>query len=76
VLVNLAAMGKRFLIVVPSQTHGTLLPYSAGAYSPTWVEYSIILGMFALGTLAYLAFAKVFPIMEVQEEPRKGIRDA
>ncbi len=76
VMVNLAAIGKRFLIVVPSQTHGTLLPYSAGAYSPTWVEYSIILGMFALGTLAYLAFIKVFPIMEVQEELRKGIRDA
>ncbi len=76
VLINLAAIGKRFLIVVPSQTHGTLLPYSAGAYSPTWVEYSIILGMFALGTLAYLAFVKVFPIMEVQEEVRKGIRDA
>ncbi len=78
VLVNLAAIGKRFLIVVPSQTHATLLPYSPGAYSPTWVEYSIILSMFALGTLAYLLFVKVFPIMEVQEsgEKRKGLRDA
>ncbi len=73
VLVNLAAIGKRFLIVVPSQTHGTLLPYSPGAYSPTWVEYSIILGMFALGTLAYVLFVKVFPIMHIQEgESGKG----
>ena len=62
VLVNLAAMGKRFLIVVPSQTHGTLLPYS----------------MFALGTLAYLLFVRVFPIMEIPEsgERRKRIGDA
>ncbi len=77
-LVNLAAMGKRFLIVVPSQTHGTLLPYSPGVYSPTWVEYSIILGMFALGTLAYLFFVKVFPIMDIQEsgEKRRGIGNA
>ncbi len=76
VLVNLAAIGKRFLIVVPSQTHATLLPYSPGAYSPTWVEYSVILGIFALGTLAYVLFVKVFPIMEVQEneEIRRGRR--
>jgi molybdopterin-containing oxidoreductase family membrane subunit len=67
VLVNLAAIGKRYLIAVPSQTHGTLLPYSTGSYSPTWVEYSIILGLFALGTLLYVLFIKVFPIMEVTE---------
>lgn len=68
VLVNLAAVGKRLLIVVPSQTHGTLLPYPAGHYAPTWVEYSIILGLFALGTLLYGLFVKVFPIMDVAGE--------
>ncbi len=67
VLVNLAAIGKRYLIVLPSQTHGTLLPYSAGSYSPTWVEYSVIVGLFALGTLAYMLFIRVFPIMEVEK---------
>ncbi len=71
VLVNLAAMGKRYLIVVPSQTHGTLLPYASGSYSPSWVEYSIILSLFALGALLYILFMKVFPIMEVSE-PVKG----
>jgi molybdopterin-containing oxidoreductase family membrane subunit len=63
VLVNLAAIGKRYLIVVPSQTYGPLLPYPIGSYSPTWVEYSIILGLFALGTLLYVLFMKVFPIL-------------
>lgn len=72
VLVNLAAIGKRYLIVVPSQTHGTLLPYGIGAYAPTWVEYSIILGLFALGTLLYVLFVKVFPIMEVSQAVEGG----
>ncbi len=66
-LVNLAAIGKRYLIVVPSQTHGTLLPYGTGAYAPTWVEYSIVLGLFALGALLFVLFVKLFPIMEVPE---------
>jgi Ni/Fe-hydrogenase subunit HybB-like protein len=69
-LVNLAAIIKRYLIVVPSQTHGTLLPYNIGYYRPTWVEYSIILGLFALGTLIYVGFVKTFPILEVEIEEK------
>lgn len=72
VLTNLAAILKRDVIVVPSQTHGTLLPYLPGSYIPTWVEYSIILGLFALGTFLYLVFMKVFPIMEVSESEQQG----
>ncbi len=68
VLVNLAAIGKRYLIVVPSLTHGNLLPYPLGSYSPNWIEYSVVLGLFALGILLYILFMKVFPIMEVREE--------
>ena len=66
-MVNAAAIVKRYLIVVPSQTHGTLLPYDTGTYSPTWVEYFVILGLIALGTLLFVLFIKVFPIMEVPE---------
>jgi anaerobic selenocysteine-containing dehydrogenase len=65
-LVNVAAIAKRVLIVVPSQTHGGLLPYGTGSYTPTWVEYSIVVGLFALGTLLYSIFVKVFPIMEIE----------
>lgn len=74
VLVNLAAIGKRFLIVVPSQTHGRLLPYETGSYSPTWVEYSIIVGLMALGALVMVLFFKAFPIMHIgesEEEPQE-----
>ncbi|MFQ5925042.1 MAG: NrfD/PsrC family molybdoenzyme membrane anchor subunit, partial [Dehalococcoidia bacterium] len=72
VAVNLAAIGKRYLIVIPSQTHGTPLPYLPGSYSPTWVEYAIILGFFALGTLLYVVFMKVFPILEIPESAQGG----
>jgi molybdopterin-containing oxidoreductase family membrane subunit len=68
VLVNVAAMIKRCLIVVPSLTHGNLLPYPTGSYGPTWVEYSVIVGLVALAALLYVMFMKVFPIMDVQEE--------
>ncbi len=67
ILVNLAAIGKRYLIVVPSLTHGSLLPYPTGSYSPSWVEYAFILGLFAFGTLLFVLFMKVFPVMEVRE---------
>jgi Ni/Fe-hydrogenase subunit HybB-like protein len=66
-LVLAAAIGKRYLIVIPSQTHGTLLPYEAGIYNPSWVEYSIIIGLFALGALLYTLFIKIFPILEVED---------
>ncbi|HWO70020.1 MAG TPA: NrfD/PsrC family molybdoenzyme membrane anchor subunit [Actinomycetota bacterium] len=68
VLVNLAAIGKRVLIVVPSLVSGALLPYGEGSYRPTWVEYAIVLGLFGLGTLIYLVAAKVLPIVELPEE--------
>ena len=72
VLANVAAVGKRLLIVVPSQTHGALLPYPPGTYSPTWVEYAVILGLFGLGTLMYVGFSKIFPIIELPEEEVEG----
>ena len=65
---NLAAIGKRFLIVVPSQTHGMLLPYETGSYSPTWVEYGVVLGLIALGVAAIGIFMKLIPIVELPEE--------
>jgi len=66
--VNLAAIGKRFLIVVPSQTHGGLLPYETGSYTPTWVEYGVVLGLIGLGAVAIALFMKLIPIVELPEE--------
>jgi molybdopterin-containing oxidoreductase family membrane subunit len=68
IAVNLAAIGKRFLIVVPSQTDGMLLPYETGSYTPTWVEYGVVLGLMALGAVAIAVFMKLIPIVELPEE--------
>lgn len=72
ILVNLGAIGKRYVTVVPSQTHGTLLPYEVGSYSPSWIEYSVILGLVALGALMYVLFTKVFPIMSSPDTGEGG----
>ena len=65
ILVNIAAIGKRYLIVIPSQTHGTLLPYGTGSYVPTMVEVGVVVGLLGLGVLLFVLFAKLFPLFEV-----------
>jgi Ni/Fe-hydrogenase subunit HybB-like protein len=70
--VNLGAVAKRILIVVPSQTNGQLLPYADGSYAPAWTEYAVVAGLVALGALLILGFAKVFPIVELPHEDHEG----
>jgi len=68
VLVNVAAVAKRLIIVTPSLTHGSLLPYPDGVYIPTWVEISIVVALMALGALVMLGFAKLYPILPLADE--------
>ncbi len=58
---------KRFLIVVPSLLR-PLLPFPEGSYSPSWVEWSVIAGTFAMAILLFTLFLKLFPIVELTEE--------
>jgi Ni/Fe-hydrogenase subunit HybB-like protein len=67
-LVTISAILQRYLIVVPSLTTGALLPYEEGSYTPTLIEYGVVLGLVALGTLMFLAFLKVVPILAIQKE--------
>ena len=61
---NVAAVLKRFLLVVPSQTHGALTPIEGPRmYEPTWAEYGVVVGLFGLVALAILVFVRVFPIV-------------
>ena len=57
---------ERFLIVVPSLSHGRL-PYAHGGYRPSWVEIAITVGSFAAMPLLYLLFIKVVPIISIWE---------
>jgi molybdopterin-containing oxidoreductase family membrane subunit len=64
-LANVAAIVKRFLIVVPSQTHGALTPLEAPLpqHVPSWVELGVIAGLFGGVALIILVFVRVFPIV-------------
>lgn len=74
-LVNVAAILKRYLLVVASQTHGMMLPYAPGEYAPSWVEFSIVIGLGALGILVYWTFAKIFPIVPLAAHHPRAAKD-
>jgi len=67
-LVQWAGFGKRILVVVPGLTHGSFLPYPPGSYAPAWTEYLVVLGLFALASILFMGFMKVFPIIEMEEQ--------
>lgn len=68
VVVLLALWLKRFIILVGSLLHPRLSLYPSGDYSPTWVEYSMVIGTLAIAALLYMAFMKIYPIVELTEE--------
>ena len=68
VAISTAAVAERYLTVIPSQTHGMMLPYEPGSYFPTWVEFAVVAGLFALGALLIGLFMKVFPIVPLDTE--------
>jgi Ni/Fe-hydrogenase subunit HybB-like protein len=80
---NVAAIVKRFLIVVPSQTHGALTPIERPLpHVPSVVELGVIAGMFGAVALMVLVFVRIFPIVPTPHArphgrpPRDGLRTA
>ena len=63
IILNVALWVKRFTIVVPSLLNPPL--YQTGVYIPTPTEISIMLGTFWMATLLYVAFIKLFPIIDL-----------
>jgi molybdopterin-containing oxidoreductase family membrane subunit len=61
----------RFLIVVPSLTR-PYLTYPTGSYTPTWVEWSLVGGVFAIFALFFMLFTKFLPIIPITEMERAG----
>ncbi|HKT10832.1 MAG TPA: NrfD/PsrC family molybdoenzyme membrane anchor subunit [Terriglobia bacterium] len=57
---------ERFLIIVPSLER-KYLPFTWGAYRPSWVEITITAGTFAAMALLYMIFSKLVPIISVWE---------
>lgn len=57
---------ERYTIIVPTLMHPRM-PYDAGVYTPSWVEWCILAGCFALFTMIYMGFIKFFPIVSIWE---------
>jgi len=61
---------ERFLIIIPSFSQPRL-PYARGAYSPSWVEWSLTAGLFAGFSLAFVLFSKFFPVISIWETEKE-----
>src|SRR5512138_2043739 len=66
VLVIVAMWIERYLIVVAG-FRVPLMAYTPDNYSPSWVEWSILAGGFALFALIISIFSKLFPVVSIWE---------
>ncbi|MBI4336379.1 MAG: polysulfide reductase NrfD [Chloroflexi bacterium] len=57
---------ERFIIVVAG-LRVPLMPYDPSWYVPTWVEWSIMAGAFAMFGLVIAVFSKLFPVISIWE---------
>ena len=64
--VNLGMWFERFVIIVVSLSH-EFEPYAMGHYTPTWVEWAILVGSFCWFFMWFLLFAKNFPTVSITE---------
>jgi molybdopterin-containing oxidoreductase family membrane subunit len=73
VAISTSAVAERYLTVIPSQTHGMMLPYEPGYYFPTWVEFAVVAGLFAFGALFFGVFMKAFPIIPLKRRTEQEV---
>jgi Ni/Fe-hydrogenase subunit HybB-like protein len=70
ILINIGMWIKRYLIIVPTLMTPFIPAEAAGVtplYNPTWVEWIITAGAFAVFMLLFTLFAKIFPIVSIWE---------
>lgn len=77
-LAVVGAWAKRYLIVVPTLQSPFLpaqgVPWEWVHYSPTWIEWAITAGAFALFMLLYTFLAKLFPMVSIWETRVKEVK--
>jgi Ni/Fe-hydrogenase subunit HybB-like protein len=71
IIVVVGAWFKRYLIVAPTLLHPFLpmtdVPESYHHYFPTWEEWAITIGSLAGALLVVTFFARIFPILPIEE---------
>jgi Ni/Fe-hydrogenase subunit HybB-like protein len=58
---------ERFLIILPTLANPRLHQYPTGQYTPSFVEWGLMAGCFALFALFLVLFCKIFPIISIWE---------
>ena len=64
--INLGMWFERFVIIIPSLSH-EFEPWQWGGYSPTFVDWSILLGSFGWFSMWFLLFIKQLPVIAITE---------
>ena len=64
--INLGMWFERFVIIVPSLSH-EFEPWQWGPYTPTYIDWSILLGSFGWFSMWFLLFIKQLPVIAVSE---------
>ncbi len=76
VLINIAMWLKRYIIIVPTLYNPRMViqdvPWEWAHYQPSWVEWSITAGAFAMFILLYTLFSKFFPVISIWETSEGG----
>ena len=63
ILVNIGMWLERLIIVIPGLSRKTPFSFDWGAYHPSLIEITIIVGGYAFVFLLLLLFAKAFPLI-------------
>jgi molybdopterin-containing oxidoreductase family membrane subunit len=74
ILINIGMWYERFVIIIGGVAHD-FMPNAWGAYSPTIIEYGILIGSFSLFFFLFLLFVKHLPsvsMTELKESAHKG----
>jgi len=65
-IVNVGMWYERFVIIIGSVAHD-FLPHAWGLYSPSWVEFGIMIGSFCLFFFLFVLFVKHMPSVSMTE---------
>jgi molybdopterin-containing oxidoreductase family membrane subunit len=66
IFVNIGMWFERFVITVTS-LHRDFLPSSWGYYTPTLIDFGVLIGSFGLFFTLVLLFTKTLPVVSISE---------
>jgi len=72
VVVSFSIFSKKLIFVVEGLLHPTSPPltnlYLEGSYSPTWIEWTLVLGSIVLAVFMFAIATKLIPMVEIDSE--------